>query len=139
MGLARHASTYLVIQGAAGLVWWVLLLIDSPMRDLFFDSPDGWLAGRTLVFAEVLMFGLVSIATGLLARIGHRWAAPAGWVVVGATAYATLVALGWLLEPVGHWLGVVLMMPTLAATLVSALAIHAEATEFGASAQADMT
>lgn len=45
-------------------------------------------------------------------------------MAVGATSYATLVAAGWLAEPVSHWIGLVLMIPTLLATIASVVLLH---------------
>lgn len=127
MHTARLASFYLVAQGLAGLLWWVLLLFASPVRDLFFTTEDAWLAGRTLIFADVVMFGVASIAAGFLSIRSLPWAQPVAWIALGATGYATLVAIGWILEPIAHWLGAALMLPTLAATCWAVLTIHRRA------------
>ena len=70
------------------------------------------------------MFSVLSIVTGMLAMADHRHAAVVGWVFVGSAAYATLVAAGWLLEPVSHWLGLVLMVPSAILTLVAVWVLH---------------
>lgn len=127
MSTGRLASSYLIVQGVAGLVWWVLLLAAEPVRDLFFPNADGWPAGRTLLLADVVMFGLVSILAGGLALRSHRWAGPVGWIALGATAYATLVAVGWLGQPIDHWLGAAAMAPTLLATMASVWLLHGSA------------
>ena len=110
------AARYLIAQGVMGLVWWALLLADTSVRGWFVPDATAWPAARSLVFADLVMFCGGSIAAGVLALRRHRWARPAGWIALGSTAYATLVAVGWLLAPVDHWLGLAAMAPTLAMT-----------------------
>lgn len=129
MPSVRLASYYLIFQGAAGVLWWLLLLIDSPVRDWFFSTDVGWQAGRLLLVADVVMFGCASIIAGALALRNHQRSSIAGWITVGATAYATVAAFGWIAEPVGHWLGAVLMTPTLVATCISAWILETTKTQ----------
>lgn len=121
---SRIAGLYLVFQGVAGLIWWVLLFGSANVREVFAGTEAGWLAARTMVFADVIMFGFASIATGLLALRRHRFARAAGWATVGATAYATLAAVGWMLDPVGRWVGAVVMFASLIATVAAVASLR---------------
>ncbi|MEM9615673.1 MAG: hypothetical protein AAF962_23065 [Actinomycetota bacterium] len=127
----RPAVAYLAAQGAAGLAWWVLLLASDTVRDLFFVGAEGWASGRSLLLADVIVFALGSLAAAGLAHRRHSWARPAVWVVVGATAYATLVAVGWLIESIGEPLGPAMMAPALVGTGWAARLIGAAATADG--------
>lgn len=124
MNLRRLAIWYLVVQGCAAALWWVLLLANTAVRDWFFPEPAGWPAGRTLVFADIAMFSVLSIVAGALAWLNHRHAVVVGWMFVGSAVYATLVAAGWLLEPISHWLGLVLMVPSAMLTTVCIWTLH---------------
>ena len=124
MRTAALASGYLIAQGLAGFLWWLLLFLSPAVQDLFFRSPEAWTSGRSIFIADVTMFGALSIAAGVLSLRRHRWATATSWMAVGATSYATLVAAGWLAEPVSHWIGLVLMIPTLLATIASVVLLH---------------
>ena len=127
------AAWWLILQGAGGLVWWVLLLADTVVRDWYFADEAAWQAGRTLVFADVVLFGFGSIVAGWMSLADHRFARLARWFTVGAVAYATLVAAGWVLEPIDDWLGLLGMAPALVLTVFAVGVLDSE----GASVDGD--
>ncbi len=118
----RFGPSYLIAQGVGGILWWIGLLSSERVRSWF--VPDGWQAARTLVIADIVLFGLGSVATGLALMRQSAWSVPMVWALTGVAAYATLVAAAWLAEPVEHWLGLAFMVPSLALTGIVAAAHH---------------
>lgn len=127
----RLAAGYLALQGVAGVLWWMLLLASDWVRDRFFVGADGWAAGRSLLLADVVVFALGSLTAAALVHRGHPWAQRAVWVTVGATCYATLVAVGWVAESIGRPLGLAAMATSLVATVAAAVAVEKAAGDHG--------
>lgn len=119
----RPAAGYLIIQGIAGAAWWVLLFTSEAVRNLFFVDVTGWEAGRTILLADLLMFAGASLVSGYLIATESKLARPATWATIGATTYATLVALGWVFGGIGHLLGFVVMVLSLGLTVVASTAL----------------
>lgn len=115
------ATAYLVMQGIGVLGWWLLMAVSSAVRSWFVGGSTGWEAARTLVLADCIVFGVGSIVVGLRLGRERAWVFRGLWVLVGAAWYATLVAALWLFDPVGEWLGIVIMIPAALATTVIAL------------------
>lgn len=116
--IARLGPSYLIAQGIGGIVWWIGLLGSERVRGWF--VPEGWEAARTLLIADVVLFGLGSIVVGLAITRQSAFAGPLSWALTGVVAYATLVSVSWLFDPIGHWLGLVFMVPSLVLTVVIA-------------------
>lgn len=124
----QYCAGYLILQGLAGIGWWIGLTASAAFQD-WFIAPDGWLAARTVLVADVLLFGGGSILTGVLAMRRHRWCRTTMLVLVGVTAYATAVSAAWVFAPVQRWLGVVVMVPALVATCLAAAVVVARTDE----------
>lgn len=114
----RIAGWYLVAQGLATFAWWIAMARWLPFRDRFI-APDGWPAARTILAADVVLVGGGSLAIGLLILGRHRHSGRLGLVLVGATAYATVVSAAWVRPPVDRWWGLIVMLGALAATTLA--------------------
>jgi len=118
----RQASWYLVVQGCLGLLWWLLLYV-SPTVRAWFVADAGWPVARSLVLADVLGFGVGSLIAGVAVAQGRQWAGGAVVAVTAVTAYATLVAMAWVVAPVDRVLPLVAMASALALTLTAARSV----------------
>lgn len=116
------SSVYLVVQGVAGVGWWIGLNTSQGFQE-WFVAPGGWPAARTALVADVVLFGGGSILAGALSFRAHRHAPVVVLILVGVSAYATLVAAAWVGSPVERWLGVAVMVPALAATCAVAVSM----------------
>jgi hypothetical protein len=92
----RLFAGYLVVQAAAGVVWWAALLASPTLRSWFELAP-----GRPEVMDAFLVpDALVVMAGSLLAAravaTGSRRSGAAVAFTLGGLAYATLFILGWL-------------------------------------------
>lgn len=112
----RLARSYLVVQGAAVVAWWVTLALWPAAREPFrvVGAPDAAL----LAFApgDLLILGAGSLAAAL-AR-GRR--AVLAWLVAGATLYGALYTLSTAVSASSGWLGAALMTPAALLSLLSA-------------------
>ncbi len=119
----KLGPAYLIAQGIGGILWWIGLLSSERVRGWF--VPEGWEAARTLMIADLVLFGGGSVATGLAMLRRSQWASPLLWALTGVVAYATLVSVSWLDDPIGHWLGLAFMIPSLALTSIMAFGVRA--------------
>ncbi len=113
--MARLSAVYLIAQGIAGLAWWAALFASDPFRRVFF-SNGGWDTARTILAADLVFFAGGSILTGWMIRRQHSLAGVVGLVTVGATAYATVLAISWSFGSVGEWSGAIAMLGSLVLT-----------------------
>ncbi len=118
----RLAGIYFLIQGVVGLLWWVLLYASPTLRD-WFVADAGWPVARSLVAADVVGFGLGSIAAGIAVLQQRPWTGAAVVAVAAVTAYATLVAATWVIDPVDRVLPVAAMTMAMAGTLAATQAV----------------
>jgi hypothetical protein len=116
------AIGYLLTQGLATVVWW-LGLVTWPRFQELFVAPGGWPAARTVLVADLVLFGGGSAVVGLLALAGHRLAPSAGLALIGVASYATAVSLAWVAPPVDRWLGPLVMVVALTATVLAVLVV----------------
>lgn len=119
----RIVAAYLFLQGCSGIGWWVGLLASSTFQERFV-APGGWPTARTVLVADIALFGGGSILAGLLVWRGHRWSRAVAAALVGVVAYATAVSVVWVSAPVDRSLGGVLMGLALVGTCGAAVAVH---------------
>lgn len=112
----KFGAQYLVVQGVASGIWWLLMAASEAVRSWFIPTDEGWRAIRMLMPADLVLYGIGSVITGVLLRQAHRHTRIALWILTGVSAYATLVAISWIGPPVRHWLGAVVMIPAFAVT-----------------------
>ena len=113
----KIASVYFIIQGAAGLLWWAVLLWVPDARENF--VPDGMPAASLLAFwlADLLMFVGGSLACGIMLLRGGRIHRALMWAVGGAIAYATMYCAGVTVLTGSGWINLILMSGALAFSL----------------------
>jgi hypothetical protein len=114
----RNIGLLLVLQGAIGIIWWILLYRSPTVRN-WFVADAGWPVARSLVVADVIGFGLGSVIVGIGILRNDRWASVALTALTAVVAYATLVSFAWVLEPVDRWLGAFAMLGSLGATMAA--------------------
>lgn len=103
MSRRAAATAYLVIQGGACIIWWVLLGALEGFRAQFelLDDP------RVLDSFRVTDLVLIAVASWVAAWLIHRrspWALPATTLVLGSMAYATGLVIALSAET--SWSGV---------------------------------
>lgn len=111
-GLRRTTSAptlYFGAQAIIGAGWWVTIVMFPEFRSVFF--PEGFPAPAWIGLAfgdSVLFIGASCLIAILLHRGSHWWSR---WLIahLGASAYATLYALGVALVSESGWLGVAAM------------------------------
>ncbi len=111
------ASGYLVLQGMAGVAWWVGLACWPSLRSHFLPAgaPDWPLLSFWLADLCLLVAGSWACAVCLYRR--SQAAAPALWFTSGAVGYACLYCLGTSLLTGEVWLATGLMCPAALCTL----------------------
>ena len=103
---------YLLAQGVGTFVWWAAMRWSDGVRSRFIGEDEAaWEAARTILWADAIVFGAGSIAAAFAIATISRWRVPVVWVVVGASWYATLVAVGWTRAPIDRGLGLAVMIP----------------------------
>lgn len=112
---------WLGVQGAGGIVWWILVLLWPAFREAFTapQAPSFTLDAYALPDAALIIGGSFAAAFGL--HRGRPWAKPALWLTAGAVAYATLYCFMTAVLSGGAWAAPALMAPALALTLFFAL------------------
>ncbi len=114
MSMVRPAVAYLVVQGVAVYLWWVMLLLLPETREPFRapGAPDSTLLA--FVGADLLVYAGGSLVAAYGLARGRSWAWGILCVVAGASVYAALYALALPLFSGGAWLGALMMAPALA-------------------------
>ena len=104
-------STFLVIQGAGCLLWW-LALWQIPATRAFFTFSG---LPQSVLFAfalpDIVLYGIVALLGA--EAVARRWRCATALVGMhtGAAVYAELQVLSLAMETGGGWNGVALMAP----------------------------
>ncbi len=120
--MRRAAAGYFAFQGAAGLLWWMLLFWHPDAPGWFLPASDGDLILRSLALPDITLFAFGSLFAAACCRV-DRMAAVASAVIVGVVWYATLLAFGFGFASGEGWLGALAMLgAALASSFAAALA-----------------
>lgn len=111
-GIHYHASRYFMVQGAAVILWWILLFT-VPQSRAYFRMGDSDVVLLAFWLPDLLLLGIGSIVTSHWIRTESRLMPLALWFVTGTLTYATLYCLAFALLTDTGWLGVVLMAPAM--------------------------
>lgn len=112
----RLAVGYLAGQAVMGVAWWLLMLASDAFRRLFFDD-EGWEITRTIMTADLLLYAGGAAVTALLLHRRSPLARPIGWITVGGTTYATILAISWWIDSTAEPLGAFAMAASLVLTV----------------------
>jgi protein-S-isoprenylcysteine O-methyltransferase Ste14 len=122
----RLVSIYLLVQGLAGLAWWLILWLIPESRERF--QPSGMVSDFILAFAipdAVLFIGGALVGAWLFA-INHRGARAVLWLTAGASAYAALLCLGFALRGPGFEAATAMMVAAAASIGVLAVTVRSD-------------
>jgi protein-S-isoprenylcysteine O-methyltransferase Ste14 len=119
----RLTATYLLVQGAIGALWWVLLLTMSAARTRF--QPSGYPEDFILTFLlpDVLLFVAGSFVSAVLVVRGGHAGIASLWAVTGATMYAALHCIGVAWSASGFTHAAVMMTAAAACLLTLSLTL----------------
>jgi hypothetical protein len=119
--MRRAAVLWLYLQGALGILWWVLVLAWPDFRALFVapGAPSFTLDAYALPDAAIIIAGSFAAALGL--QRAKPWARAALWFTAGGVAYATLYCGMTAALSGGAWAAAAIMAPALALTLFFAM------------------
>src|SRR5688572_21769566 len=95
---SRLAAGYFLLQAALVPLWWVLLFAAPASRAWFLPTLEVDPTFRALLLPDLAVLALGSAMAGGLAAARHPMARSAGWIVVGAIAYATAYTVAWTLH-----------------------------------------
>ena len=115
--LPALAPWYMLIQGLAGVAWWVLVLVAPARRDWFTapGAPDTTLFAFWFPDLVFLVVGSPLVAFGLWRA--RPWARKALLFVAGGVTYASLYCIFLTIHTGGAWGASVAMVPALFGTL----------------------
>lgn len=113
-------TLYFAVQGALCIAWWVLMALRPSIRDLFVPSEFGPAFVRSLWPADLAMVGVLSLLVAVGWHGERSWLGRATWLLAGAVAYASMLAMASWIETGQARLGALLMLPALALTIVFA-------------------
>jgi protein-S-isoprenylcysteine O-methyltransferase Ste14 len=116
------SCTYLTLEGAGILTFWVVLWLVPGVRTHFVmaGAPDATF--MAFVLADAIFLPLVAWAGAWSIWRGTRWTVPLLWLHAGAAVYAALIACGMWVFDRTLWLGAGLMLPLLLFPVVIASA-----------------
>ncbi len=110
---AAFSVTYLVLQSAGVIVFWLALWFLPSVRDRFVPAEARSGLYATLALADAVVLPMTAILGALAIRRRLAWAVPVLWMHAGACMYAGLVAIGLWCFDSRLWLGVGLMVPVM--------------------------
>lgn len=90
----KLAGWYFVVQGMGIVVWWLLIWLLAPVRDMFLQADRATGLMKTLFIADLFALAFVSILAGALFLRRRKAGNGAAFVVFGAMLYATLITVG---------------------------------------------
>jgi protein-S-isoprenylcysteine O-methyltransferase Ste14 len=111
------SARFMMLQGIAGIVWWLMIWLWPTCRPWFFYMDEAQLTLRSILLPDLLLFVLGSLTTSVMLYRQHPWACLFLAGVMGATSYATLYCLGISLLTGHAWLATVMMSATMGMTL----------------------
>lgn len=93
----RFAAALLALQGLLTVAWWQWIIVRPEIRDYFFAPRTHGAILEKFAAPDLIVFAGGSIAASVLALRNSRFAAAAGWLVVGAAIYACVgaIAVNW--------------------------------------------
>ena len=106
------ASLYFAFQGAAVIVWWILLFA-APSSRKFFQMGDSETILLSFWLPDLFLLAVGSLVVSAFCWFENKFLQIAIWFVVGTISYATFYCLAFALAADSGWLGVVLMFPAL--------------------------
>ncbi|MFN7928598.1 MAG: isoprenylcysteine carboxylmethyltransferase family protein [Blastocatellia bacterium] len=122
MSNRNAVSLYFVGQGAAILLWWLLLWLVPDARP-YFQIGGSETALLAFWLPDLLLLGAGSLLGSYLCYRQHRFALLVLCVVCGAMSYASLYCLAFSLWTDASWLNVVFMVPAMLLSIICTLAV----------------
>jgi hypothetical protein len=105
----RLAALYFGGHAVLDALWWIAVKTSPSFRGWFDLDPDHDRVLDSFLFADLVLLGAVS-AFAAVAIVRHwRSARALAAVTAGASAYATLYIIGWVLLGGHGWMGAVAM------------------------------
>jgi hypothetical protein len=120
----RLAAVYFLVQAAAVVLWWGMLLVVPASRPWFL--PTGRLDPQFVAFLapDLVVLSAGSAITGLSSFRQHPLARPGSWFVVGAVMYAAFYTLAWTVLVQAPVLSALLMIAAAAGSIAGARALR---------------
>ncbi len=106
------ASVYFVLQGAAVLVWWILLFA-VPTSRKYFQMGDSETILLAFWLPDLFLLAVGSLVVSAFIWFENKFLTLAIWFVVGSISYATFYCLAFAMMTDSGWLGVILMFPAM--------------------------
>lgn len=128
MTIRQSAVIYFSLQGAAVILWWILLS-SFPASRSYFQIGDSETVLLAFWLPDLLLLAIGSLIVSAFCYSDSKFLGLALWFVVGAISYATFYCLAFALMTDTGWLGVTLMLPATLWSGVFALGLSPEFNE----------
>jgi hypothetical protein len=110
MLVRKSAFFYFAFQGAAVIVWWILLLL-FPISRRLFQMGESETTLLAFWLPDLFLLAASSFAASAFCFLDSKFTVFAVWFVTGAIGYAALYCLSFALLTDSGWLGATLMLP----------------------------
>ena len=108
----KAAAFYFALQGAAVVMWWVMLATWPESREWFRLEASSLASLWAFWLPDLLLIGPFSLVASWMITTKNRYAEAGAWLVTGAVTYATLHTTALAMITDRGWLGATLMLPS---------------------------